>query len=299
MEQDLPVEQGLRDQREAQVQQDLRVRREQQQASAHRQPQRVQSVLPQVGRTLLRYLLSLFHRVLQDLQVLPEAQARQDQRDQRGPMVMTVQMEAQDQPVQRDLPEAQDLQDLPERRRALEHQLLQPDLLLYLQVVQPQQRYLLSLFPLALQALPDLQVPQAQPDLPVLPVQQVEQDQQEQQQVLERLLPRPALLLYRQVVLILQRYSPLLFQPEQQVLQGHPEAMVQMVAPVQRVPQAQQDQRGEQDLQVQQDLQDRMEHLVGLLSTMIPHLTLPILHPALATLDSTISQPKHRLRLYT
>ena len=43
-------------------------------------------------------------------------------------------------------------------------------------------------------------------------------------------------------------------------------------------------------------LQDRMVHLVGLLSTTTNHLTLPILHPARATLDTTISQLKHLLQ---
>ena len=60
-----------------------------------------------------------------------------------------------------------------------------------------------------------------------------------------------------------------------------------------------QDRQGLPDRLVLQDQQDRMVHLVGLLSTMIHHLTLPILRRVLVSLDLTTLALKHLLLFST
>ena len=111
----------------------------------------------------------------QDQQVLPVLQALQvlmDRPDQQEVTVLTVRQ------AQQGLPDLQVQPDQPERRLALEHLPLPPDLLALLQVVLLRQRYLLSVFLLARLVQQDQQVLQGQPDLQGQPVLQDPQDQQ-------------------------------------------------------------------------------------------------------------------------
>jgi len=107
------------------------------------------------------------------------------------------------------------------------------------------------------------------------------------------------------------KYSHSRYQQVRQVLQAQVVQRVlvdPLVATVQMEATGQQDRQGLVGLVVAQDrqglpdqlvLQDRMVHLVGLLSTMIHHLTLPILRRVLVSLDLTTLALKHLLLFST